>query len=133
MHVVDLSWCNKKTMALLIAISHVFSLVSSASSPEELPSGSALRLSLGDEVKSYYEDIPESYTSAYLNVSRLSEHGWLWDRSDTGKFDIGTYHFLIVFWSCVLYAVSLQVAFLKRYPVYVYFRDVLLQIFIMRT
>lgn len=102
MHVVDLSWYNKKMMALVLAISHVLSLVSSTSSSEELPSGSALRLSLGDEVKSYYEDIPESYTSAYLNVSRLSEHGWLWDRSDTGKFDIGTYHFFKYFLEVVV-------------------------------
>lgn len=71
-------------MALVFALSHVLTLVSSSPSPEELPSSSALRLTFGEDSNSFYEDIPDSFTSAYLNVSRRDDFGWKWERTEVG-------------------------------------------------
>lgn len=80
---------TREIMALFLALSQIFTLVSSTPAPEDFPIGSALQLSPGDEPKSFDEEIPNSFTSAYINITRRDQHGWKWEKSEVGRYGGG--------------------------------------------
>jgi hypothetical protein len=69
-------------MGLLLVVGHVLR-VSSSPTPEDWVSGSPFSHFTSDDSRA------DIVTSAYLNVSRLTEEGWLWDKTEVGRFGGG--------------------------------------------
>ncbi|XP_063927590.1 E3 ubiquitin-protein ligase goliath-like [Zophobas morio] len=68
--------------SLLIALGHVL-LVSASAVPEDWVSGSPFSHFTNDDSRA------DTFTSAYLNVSRMTDEGWVWDKTEVGRYGGG--------------------------------------------
>lgn len=68
-------------MAVVFSLIHILPVVSSSPSPEDWASGVPYQLS--DDNRA------DTFTSAYINVSREDEHGWRWDKTEVGRYGGG--------------------------------------------
>lgn len=68
---------------LLVLISHVLTCCSTTPVPEDWVSGSPFSHFTADDSRA------DIFTSAYLNVTFLTEEGWKWDKTDVGRYGGG--------------------------------------------
>lgn len=81
---MDLNWNQ------IVFIAALSQIVSSTSGPEDFPIGAALQLSPGDDTKSFDDEIPNSFTSAYVNVTyKDGDSTWKWERTEVGRYGGG--------------------------------------------
>lgn len=62
-----------------------------SAAPEDWVSGSPFTHYSPDDSRA------DTFTSAYLNVTFMTEDGWKWDKTDVGRYGggyVGEYHFL---------------------------------------
>ncbi|KAF5300013.1 hypothetical protein FQR65_LT09269 [Abscondita terminalis] len=71
------------------ALSQLFTIVSSTSAPEDFPIGAALQLSPGDDTRSFDDDIPNSFISAYINITYRDGKDKKWEKSECGRYGGG--------------------------------------------
>lgn len=76
-------------MAFVLTVCHACTMVSSSTLPEDLPVSSALQLSPGDEPKSFDEELPDLFTSAYINITYKDKYGYKWERAEVGRYGGG--------------------------------------------
>ncbi|KAK4887654.1 hypothetical protein RN001_003925 [Aquatica leii] len=79
----------QRVFFLIATLSRVFTTVSSTSGPEDFPVGAALQLSPGDDTRSFDDDIPNSFISAYLNVTYRDHNELKWERLECGRYGGG--------------------------------------------
>uniref|UniRef100_A0A1Y1LZ18 RING-type domain-containing protein n=1 Tax=Photinus pyralis TaxID=7054 RepID=A0A1Y1LZ18_PHOPY len=84
---MDFSW---NRTVFIVTFSQIIAIVSSTSGPEDFPIGAALQLSPGDDARSFDDEIPNSFTSAYVNVTyKDSANTWKWERTEVGRYGGG--------------------------------------------
>lgn len=67
----------------LVIFSHVLIGCSTSPVPEDWVSGSPFSHFTADDSRA------DIFTSAYLNVSFMTEDGWKWDKTDVGRYGGG--------------------------------------------
>lgn len=74
---------NVAKVTVMFALTHMMALASSSAAPEDWVSGSPFAHFTSDDSRA------DTFTSAYLNVSLLTDDGWKWDKTEVGRFGGG--------------------------------------------